>query len=78
MDADDARALTLPREERGFKAVSQSPNPAKLRPALFDGRLLKLWEVKDRKGKVRFIARSRSQCLEWEPATALTDLDWRF
>jgi len=24
------------------------------------------WEVKDRKGKVRFIARSRSACLEWE------------
>jgi hypothetical protein len=24
------------------------------------------WEVKDRKGKVRFIARSRSSCLEWE------------
>jgi len=24
------------------------------------------WEVKDRKGKVRFIARSRSACIEWE------------
>ncbi len=24
------------------------------------------WEVKNRKGKVRFIARSRSACLEWE------------
>jgi hypothetical protein len=24
------------------------------------------WEVIDRKGKVRFIARSRSACLEWE------------
>ena len=24
------------------------------------------WEVKDRKDKVRFIARSRSACLEWE------------
>ena len=24
------------------------------------------WEVKDRKGKVRFISRSRSACLEWE------------
>ena len=24
------------------------------------------WEVKDRKGKVRFIARSRSACLDWE------------
>jgi hypothetical protein len=24
------------------------------------------WEVKDSKGKVRFIARSRSGCLEWE------------
>jgi hypothetical protein len=23
-------------------------------------------EVKDRKGKVRFIAKSRAQCLEWE------------
>jgi uncharacterized protein (DUF1919 family) len=24
------------------------------------------WEVKDRKGNVRFISRSRSACLEWE------------
>jgi hypothetical protein len=24
------------------------------------------WEVKDCKGKVRFFARSRSACLEWE------------
>jgi hypothetical protein len=24
------------------------------------------WEVKDRRGKLRFIARSRSACLEWE------------
>jgi FMN phosphatase YigB (HAD superfamily) len=24
------------------------------------------WAVKDRKGKVRFFARSRSTCLEWE------------
>ena len=24
------------------------------------------WEVRDRKGKVRYFARSRSTCLEWE------------
>jgi hypothetical protein len=24
------------------------------------------WEVKDQKGRVRFIVRSRSACLEWE------------
>src|SRR5512136_1723773 len=24
------------------------------------------WEVKDRRGKVRFIAKSRAACLEWE------------
>jgi hypothetical protein len=24
------------------------------------------WEVKDRKGKVNFVARPRSACLEWE------------
>jgi hypothetical protein len=24
------------------------------------------WEVKDRKGRIRFIAKSRSACLEWE------------
>jgi hypothetical protein len=24
------------------------------------------WEVKDRRGKIRFFAKSRSACLEWE------------
>jgi hypothetical protein len=24
------------------------------------------WEVKDRRGRLRFIAKSRSTCLEWE------------
>jgi hypothetical protein len=24
------------------------------------------WEVKDRRGKVRFIAKSRAACLQWE------------
>jgi hypothetical protein len=24
------------------------------------------WEIEDRKGKVRFFAKSRSACLEWE------------
>jgi len=24
------------------------------------------WEIKDRKGKVRFFAKFRSACLEWE------------
>jgi len=24
------------------------------------------WEVKDRRGRTRFIAKSRSECLEWE------------
>ena len=24
------------------------------------------WEVKDRRGKVRFISKSRSACVEWE------------
>jgi hypothetical protein len=24
------------------------------------------WEIKDRKGKVRFFSRSRIACLEWE------------
>jgi hypothetical protein len=24
------------------------------------------WEVKDRKGRVRFISKSRSACLDWE------------
>jgi hypothetical protein len=28
--------------------------------------LTQQWEVKDRRGKVRFIAKSRSACLEWE------------
>ncbi len=27
---------------------------------------LQQWEVIDRKGKVRFFARSRATCLEWE------------
>jgi hypothetical protein len=25
-----------------------------------------LWEIKDRKGKVRFFAKARSACLDWE------------
>jgi hypothetical protein len=24
------------------------------------------WEVRDRRGRVRFISKSRAQCLEWE------------
>ena len=31
------------------------------------------WEVKDRKGKVRFIAKSRSACLEWEQTNLQPD-----
>lgn len=31
------------------------------------------WEVKDRKGKVRFFARSRSACLEWEEQNLQVD-----
>ena len=29
------------------------------------------WEVKDRRSKIRFIAKSRSACLEWEPRTTI-------
>ena len=31
------------------------------------------WEVKDRKGKVRFIAKSRADCLEWEQTNLQPD-----
>jgi len=31
------------------------------------------WEVKDRRGKVRFIAKSRSACLEWEQTNLQPD-----
>ena len=31
------------------------------------------WEVKDMKGKVRFVAKSRSACLEWEQTNLLPD-----
>jgi hypothetical protein len=31
------------------------------------------WEMKDRKGKVRFNARSRSACLEWENENLAVD-----
>jgi hypothetical protein len=31
------------------------------------------WEVKDQKGRVRFIARSRSACLEWEHQNLQSD-----
>jgi hypothetical protein len=31
------------------------------------------WEVIDRKGKVRFIAKSRSACLEWEQTNLQPD-----
>jgi hypothetical protein len=31
------------------------------------------WEVKDRRGKVRFIAKSRSVCLAWEQTNLQPD-----
>jgi len=31
------------------------------------------WEVKDRKGRVRFFSKSRSACLEWEQENLQTD-----
>jgi len=31
------------------------------------------WEVRDCKGKVRFIAKSRRACLEWEEINLQTD-----
>jgi len=31
------------------------------------------WEVKDRRGKVRFFATSRSACLEWEQTNLQPD-----
>ncbi|MGO8929301.1 MAG: hypothetical protein ACLQU3_20740 [Limisphaerales bacterium] len=31
------------------------------------------WEVKDGRGKVRFIAKSRSACLEWEQQNLQAD-----
>jgi hypothetical protein len=31
------------------------------------------WEVKDLKGKVRFFAKSRSACLEWEEQSVYLD-----
>lgn len=31
------------------------------------------WEVKDRRGKVRFFSRSRSACLDWEQTNLQLD-----
>jgi hypothetical protein len=31
------------------------------------------WEVKDLKGKVRFVAKSRAACLEWEQTNLQPD-----
>jgi hypothetical protein len=31
------------------------------------------WEVEERRGKVRFFAKSRSACLEWEQNNPQTD-----
>jgi hypothetical protein len=49
----------LPLHELGRLEVSRASN-------LEFNNTSQQWEVKDRRGKVRFIAKSRSACLEWE------------
>jgi hypothetical protein len=49
----------LPLHELGWLEVSRASN-------IEFNNSTQHWEVKDRRGKVRFIARSRSACLEWE------------
>jgi hypothetical protein len=49
----------LPLHELGRLRVTRASN-------IEFNNLTQQWEVKDRGGKVRFITKSRSACLEWE------------
>jgi hypothetical protein len=49
----------LPLHELGQLEVTRASN-------LEFNNITQQWEVKDRRGRVRFIANSRSACLEWE------------
>jgi hypothetical protein len=50
---------TLPLHELGLLAIHRATN-------IEFNNSTPHWEVKDRKGKVRFIAKFRSACLDWE------------
>ena len=49
----------LPLHELGRLEITRASN-------IEFNNFIQRWEVKDRKGQVRFIAKSRSACLEWE------------
>jgi hypothetical protein len=49
----------LPLHELGRLEISRATN-------IEFNNAIQHWEVKDRRGKVRFIAKSRAACLEWE------------
>ena len=49
----------LPLHELGWLEIHRATN-------IEFNNLIQRWEVKDRKGRIRFIARLRSACLEWE------------
>jgi hypothetical protein len=68
----------IQRRQNCSMPVDRSSRAARTRPTsnLDFNNATKQWEVKDRKGKVRFISKSRSDCLEWDNKICSPNSRW--